>query len=99
MCPSRRGDSDRDQGVHNHGVAVFADLLGQHVEPQERVRASVQRPGAEHLKLVIKALGHLARSTTEITTTQTTARPVRWYPGDGRGAFPAVTGGADRPQT
>ena len=38
-------DPDRDQGVHVDGPAVLADLLGQRVQPQERVRAGVQRAG------------------------------------------------------
>jgi hypothetical protein len=53
------GDPDRDQGVHDHRAAVLADLLGQRVQPQERVRAGVQRPRPERLDLGVEALGHL----------------------------------------
>ena len=53
-----------DPGGHQHGrvdhAAALADLHRQGVGGHERVRAGVQRAGAEGLDLGIQVLGHLA---------------------------------------
>src|SRR4051794_4627210 len=43
----RRRRPDRDQRVHDLGPTALPDLLGQRVEPDERVRPVVQRPGPD----------------------------------------------------
>ena len=54
-------DAGRDQGVHVHRPAALADLLGQGVDPHERVRPGVQRPGPE--------LATISSSSAAITLT------------------------------
>ena len=39
-----RVDARRDQAVHVHRAAALADLLGQRIDPHERIRPGVQRP-------------------------------------------------------
>jgi hypothetical protein len=53
-------DAGRDQAVHVHGAAALADLLGQRVDPAERVRASVQRPVPEPFHHLVQLRGHHA---------------------------------------
>jgi len=51
-------DPGRDQGVHVHRPAALADLLGQRVDPHERIRPGVQRPRAEAAHHLIQFGGH-----------------------------------------
>jgi hypothetical protein len=51
-------DADRDQGVDVDDAASLADLLGQCVDPDERVRPLVQRRVAERGDLLVQVLGH-----------------------------------------
>ena len=51
----------REQGVHVDDPAALADLQHQRVRGDERVRAGVQRPGAERLDLLVE----LARPSRE----------------------------------
>ncbi|SDN16246.1 hypothetical protein SAMN05216259_1035 [Actinacidiphila guanduensis] len=53
-------DSDRHQRVDVDDPAFLADLLGQGVDPDERVRAGVQRSVAERGDLLVQVLGHRA---------------------------------------
>ena len=49
-----------DQGVHVDHPPVLADLHRQRVDPAERVRPGVQRPGTERRYLRVEVAGHLA---------------------------------------
>ena len=53
-------DAGRDQAVHVHRAAALADLLGQRVDPAERVRPAVQRPVPEGLHQLVQLRGHRA---------------------------------------
>ncbi|GAA3228032.1 hypothetical protein GCM10020256_39880 [Streptomyces thermocoprophilus] len=53
-------DADRDQGVDVDDAAALADLLGERVDPDERVRAGVQGPVTEGCDLLVQVLGHRA---------------------------------------
>ncbi len=53
-------DADRDQRVHVDDAAALADLLGERVDPDERVRAGVQGPVAKGGDLLVQVLGHRA---------------------------------------
>lgn len=53
-------DADRDQCVDVDDPAAFADLLGERIDPDERVRAGVQGPVAEGCDLIVQVLGHRA---------------------------------------
>ena len=50
----------REQGVHVHHAAAFADLQHQRVRRDEGVGPGVQRPGPERGDLLIQVPGHLA---------------------------------------
>jgi hypothetical protein len=49
----------RDQHVNVDGRPALTDLLGQGVHPHERIRAGIQRPGAERGHLGVQDLAHL----------------------------------------
>ena len=51
-------DAGRDQRVHADDAAALADLEHQRVGRHERVRALLQRPGAERLDLLVQLRGH-----------------------------------------
>ena len=51
-------DAGRDQAVHVHRTAALADLLGQRVDPHERVRAGIQRPVSEPLHQFVQLRRH-----------------------------------------
>jgi hypothetical protein len=51
-------DAGGDQRVHVHRPAALADLLSQRIDPHERVRAAVERPGPEALHHLIQLRGH-----------------------------------------
>lgn len=53
-------DVDRDQRVNVQDAATFADLLGQCVDPDERIRSVVQGPVTEGADLFVQVLGHRA---------------------------------------
>jgi hypothetical protein len=53
-------DAGGDQRVHVHRPAALTDLLGQRVNPHERVRPGVQRPGPEPGNHLIQFRGHEA---------------------------------------
>ena len=57
-------DPGGDQDVHVDHPAALADLEHQRVGGHERVRAGVQRAGAERLDVRVEVLGHLARPAT-----------------------------------
>jgi hypothetical protein len=47
-----------EQGVHVHDPAAFTDLQHQRVGGDERVRARVQRAGAERRDVFVEVAGH-----------------------------------------
>jgi hypothetical protein len=51
-------DPGRQQGVHRHHPAALTHLQHQSVGGDERVRAGVQRAGAERLDLLVQLAGH-----------------------------------------
>ena len=53
-------DAGRDQAVHVHRAAALADLLGQRIDPHERVRAAVQRPVPEPFHHLVQLRRHRA---------------------------------------
>ena len=55
-----RVDAGRDQAVHVHRAAALADLLGQRIDPHERVRPAVQRPVPEAVDELVQLRGHRA---------------------------------------
>ena len=92
-------DTGSDQAVHVHRAAALADLLGQRVDPAERVRPAVQRPVPEAVHQLVQLAGHRQAQRSRLRShplPHPRTRPGRNRPGPGRLTHTALTDPVDQ---